>query len=175
MSLDQTTIGERIACVSAVLLLASTFFDWFVVSIPENLGVDFAVNGSGQSAWDALDYIPIVLTISVGVVLILAAMRLMGRGAKPPVSTGPVIAILGAVSVLLIVFRIIDPPSVGSFQGVFGATAAAESTVEFGIFVGLLAAAGIAIGGCIVMKEEGVYFPRGRPLHHARTHLPKDG
>ena len=54
---------------------------------------------------------------------------------------------------LLILFRIVDPPSFGSFGGV-----SVDGTVEFGIFLGLIAAAGIAYGGYMAMKEEGTSF-----------------
>ncbi len=155
MNLDRLTFGEKLAGGSAVVLFVSMFLDWFVVRIPESLGVNFVVDGTGQSAWGALDYIPIVLTITIVTALVVAVLRLIGVTGELSVAANRGIAALGTVSVLLIVFRIIDPPSFGSFEGIFGRTAAAERTVEFGIFVGLLAAAGIAIGGYLAMKDEG--------------------
>ncbi|HWW67285.1 MAG TPA: hypothetical protein VNY83_04820, partial [Solirubrobacterales bacterium] len=70
-----------------------------------------------------------------------------------PISMNAVVAVLGGLSVLLILFRIVDPPSFGSFGGV-----SVEGTVEIGIFLGLIAAAGIAYGGYLAMKEEGASF-----------------
>ena len=71
---------------------------------------------------------------------------------EPPVSNDAAVTVLGAISVLIL-FRIIDPPSFGSFGGV-----SVDGTVEFGIFLGLIAAAGIAYGGYMAMKEEGTSF-----------------
>jgi hypothetical protein len=65
-----------------------------------------------------------------------------------------VVAVLGFISALLIIFRIIDPPSFGSFRGFFG-TVSADGTVRFGIFLSLLAAMGIAFGGYRATREEG--------------------
>jgi hypothetical protein len=64
-----------------------------------------------------------------------------------------VVAVLGIVSVLLILFRILDPPNFGSFREIWG-TVTIEGTVQFPIFLALLAAAGIACGGCLAMREE---------------------
>lgn len=154
--MDRLTIGERIAAVSAIVLFVSMFLDWFVVRIPESVGVQFFIDGTAQSAWDALDYIPIVLTIAVAAALVVAVLRLTGVAGELPVAANGLVAILGSVSVLLVLFRIIDPPSFGSFGGFFGRTTSAERTIEFGIFVSLLAAAGIAFGGYIAMKESRI-------------------
>ena len=54
---------------------------------------------------------------------------------------------------LLILFRIVDPPSFGSYGGV-----SVDATLKVGIFLGLLAAAGIAYGGYSAMREEGITF-----------------
>ena len=63
------------------------------------------------------------------------------------------LTVLGGLSVLLVLFRIIDPPSFGSFGGV-----SVDGTLEFGIFLGLISAAGIAYGGYRGMQEEGATF-----------------
>src|SRR4051812_50051231 len=61
-----------------------------------------------------------------------------------------VVAILGIVSVLLILYRIINPPD-ADFSGV-------SVDPAVGIFLGLIAAAGIAFGGYRAMQEEGASF-----------------
>jgi hypothetical protein len=131
------------------------FLDWFVVEIPDSSGVDFFLDGTGQNAWDSLDFIPIVLTIAIVATLAVVLLRLSSSAYQPPALAYVVVVVLGVISALLIIFRIIDPPSFGSFRGVFG-TASADGTVRFGILLGLLAAAGIAFGGYRAMREEGV-------------------
>jgi hypothetical protein len=61
--------------------------------------------------------------------------------------------VVGIVSVLLILFRIIDTPTFASIGGV-----SAEGSVKFGIFLSLIAAAGMAFGGWRTMQEEGTTF-----------------
>lgn len=145
--------GERIAAGSAILLFAFMFFDWFgrkVSGVPSFSG---SVPGSGDNAWDALDLIPIVLVIAIVAALVMAGLRLAGSAAKPVVPISVVVAILGVVSVLLILFRIVDPPSGDSFGGV-----PVDTNLQAGIFLGLLAAGGIAYGGYSAMRDEGITF-----------------
>ena len=143
---------ERIAAVSAILLFIFMFFDWFGVEVSGG-GFSGSVPGAGGSAWDALDFIPIVLVVTVVVALINAALRLSDSPYEPPVSLNIAVAVLGGISALLVLFRIIDPPSFGSISGV-----SLDGTVEFGIFLGLIAAIGIAYGGYRGMQEEGTSF-----------------
>jgi hypothetical protein len=158
------TAGDKITSVSAIVLFVSMFFDWFVVSIPESLGVSFFIEGEGQSAWAALDYLPIVLVVTVVAALVVAAMHMINIGAGRLASGDALVATSGAVSFVLILFRIIDPPTAGTLQGAFGNSATVELSVEFGIFVAMLAAAGIAIGGVMAMKaHQRQPFPCSKP------------
>jgi hypothetical protein len=68
-----------------------------------------------------------------------------------PVPANAVVASLGLLSVLLILFRIVDPPDFGS-EGILQF----EGTVQTPMFLALLAAVGIALGGCLAMREEGI-------------------
>jgi len=149
---NRLTIGEKIASVSALVLLASTFLDWFKLEIPESLEINYFSDGSGQSAWTALGFVPVVLMVAVGIVLIVAAMRLAGTGSGR--AGDALVAVAGTVAAVLILFRIIDPPAGASFEGAFGQMAAAELAVAFGIFLGLVAAVGIAVGGAVSLRED---------------------
>jgi hypothetical protein len=153
MDVDKLNTGEKIAGVSAVLLFIFMFFDWFGVEISgQGESVTFG-SGAGGSAWDALDFIPIVLVIAIVVALINVFLRSSDSDYEPPVSMNVAVTVLGGISVLLVLFRIIDPPGFGTFGGV-----SVDATLEFGIFLGLIAAAGIAYGGYRGMQEEGSTF-----------------
>jgi len=153
MDVDKLNTGEKIAGVSAVLLFVVMFFDWFGVEVSGSNGFSGAVPGAGGSAWDALDFIPIVLVITIVVALVNAFLRLSDSDYEPPVSMNVAVAVLGGLSTLLVLFRIIDPPGFGTFGGV-----SIDATLEFGIFLGLVTAAGIAYGGYRGMQEEGSTF-----------------
>ena len=118
MDVDELNTGEKIAGVSAVLLFIFMFFDWFGVEVSGSAGCLGAVPGAGGSAWDALDFIPIVLVITIVVALINVFLRLSDSEYEPPVSMNVAVAVLGGLSALLILFRIIAPPGFGSFGGV---------------------------------------------------------
>jgi hypothetical protein len=153
MDLDKLNTGEKIAGVSAILLFVFMFFDWFGVEVSNSGGFGGTVPGAGGSAWDALDFIPIVLLVTIVVALISAGLRFSDSEYEPPVSLNVAVAVLGGLSTLLVLFRIIDPPSFGSFGGV-----SVDATLDFGIFLGLITAAGIAYGGYRGMQEEGSSF-----------------
>jgi len=152
MDLDRLNTGEKIAGVSAILLFVFMFFDWFGAEVSGLGGFSGSLSGGG-SAWDALDFIPIVLVAAVVAALGLAALRLTDAVYEPPIPGSTVVTVLGGVSVLLILFRIVDPPSFGSYGGV-----SVDATLKVGIFLGLLSAAGIAYGGYSAMREEGITF-----------------
>lgn len=153
MEADRLSTGEKIAAVSAILLFVFMFFDWFGVEISGVPGFSGDVAGSGGSAWDALDVIPIFLMLAIVAAIGIAVIRLTDADIELPVSLNSIVAALGGFAVLLILFRIIFPPDFGSFGGV-----EVDATLKLGIFLGLLAAAGIAYGGYSAMREEGVTF-----------------
>ncbi len=153
MEADKLNTGEKIAAISAVLLFIFMFFTWFGVEVSGAGAFSGSVPGAGGDAWDALEFIPVILVIAIVAAIGVAVLRLTDSAYEPPISMNAVVTVLGGLSVLLILFRIVDPPSFGSFGGV-----SVDGTVEFGIFLGLLAAAGIAYGGYLAMKEEGASF-----------------
>src|SRR6201989_2259175 len=128
MDVDRLSTGEKIAGISAIRLLIFTFFAWFTVSASNGL-VSVSVGGS---AWDALDVIPVILLIAIVAAVGVAVVRLTDTAFEPSISMNSVVAILGGLSVLLILSRIITPPDSG-FSGV-------DVSPAVGIFLGLIAA-----------------------------------
>jgi hypothetical protein len=153
MDVNKLNTGEKIAGVSAVLLFIFMFFDWFGVEISGESGTVSFGSGAGGSAWDALDFIPIILVITIVVALINVFLRLSDSDYEPPVSLNVAVAVLGGLSTLLVLYRIISPPSFGTFGGV-----SVDATLALGIFLGLITAVGIAYGGYRGMQEEGTTF-----------------
>lgn len=176
MGLSRLTNGERVAGVSAVLLFVFMFFHWFGVKAinTSNLLFDVRAGGPGISAWGALDYIPIILVITIIVTLAVVALRLTDAAAKPSAPVTALVAILGLVSVLLILVRIVEPPVFDVER-----TVTYEGAVQFPIFLALLAAAGVAFGACLAMREGGISLSDLRPRRHrdqdlgrGRVHRP---
>ena len=153
MEADRLSTGEKISAVSAILLFIVMFFDWFGVEVSSVEGFSGSVPGAGGSAWDVLDIIPLFLMLTIVVAIGVAIVRLTDADLEPPVSLNTIVAVLGGLSVLLILYRIINPPDFDSFGGV-----EIDTTLKLGIFLGLLTALGIAYGGYSAMREEGMTF-----------------
>lgn len=142
MSRGRLNNGETIAGLSAILLSYFMFLDWFGTKDSGALNL-FSV---GHNAWEGLDYIPIFLLITIVTALIGPSLRLVINESRPPVPVDAMVGVLGIASVLLIFYRIVDPPNFGSFREIMGAVTI-EGTVRFPIFLALLAAGGVAFGG----------------------------
>jgi uncharacterized membrane protein YhaH (DUF805 family) len=153
MEVDKLNTGEKVSAVSAILLFIFMFFDWFGAKVSGVPGFSGSIEGGAGSAWDALDVIPIFLMLAIVAALGVAIIRLTDADLEPPVSLNTIVAALGGLAVLLILYRIIDPPGGESLAGV-----SVDITLKFGIFLGLIAAAGIAYGGYSAMREEGTTF-----------------
>jgi len=153
MEADKLSTGEKVSAASAVLLFVFMFFDWFGVKVSGVPGFSGSIEGGGGSAWDALDVIPIFLMLAIVVAIGVAVIRLTDADVEPPISLNAIVAALGGLAVLLILYRIVSPPDAGGITGV-----SVDVTLKFGIFLGLIAAAGIAYGGYSAMREEGATF-----------------
>ena len=151
--MEKLSKGEKISAASGVLLFVFMFFDWFGVKISGVAGFSGDVSGSGGSAWDALDVIPIFLMLAIVVAIGVAVVRLADADLELSISLNAIVAAVGALAVLLILYRIVFPPDFGGFGGV-----SVDATLSFGIFLGLIAAGGIAFGGYSAMREEGASF-----------------
>ncbi len=149
MDLDRLSTGEKVAGGSAVLLFIFMFFDWFKVEVSGSDGL-FSIS-EGGSAWQAFSTIDIILLIVVLVAVGVAVLRISDAVFEPSFSLNAVVAILGGIAVLLILYRIIDPPLDTDIPGV-------DISRSIGIYLGLLAAAGITYGGYRAMQEEGTSF-----------------
>ena len=144
-----------IAAASAVALLIIMFlFDWFSVDLgADGLGVGVDVD-TGANAWTAFGFIDIVLLITIIAAVGLAVMAANAQKADFPIAGSAVVAGLGILSVLLIIYRLIDPPGGGDIPDGFDISISRD----IGVFLGLIASAGIAYGGFLAMQEEGTSF-----------------
>jgi uncharacterized membrane protein YhaH (DUF805 family) len=151
MDMDRLSTGEKVAGGSAVLLFIFMFFDWFKVEVS---GAGFVGGSLGGNAWEWFTWIDLLMLLTVIVALAVVVIRLSDAVFEPPVSLNAVVAVLGGLSVLFILYRIIDPPGASeSFGGV-----SVDVGRQIGVFLGLIAAAGITYGGYRAMQEEGTTF-----------------
>jgi len=143
---SRISFGEMVAGASGVALFIFMFFPWYGIKTEfEGLGAIEGVNGN---AWESFGFIDIILFLVVLLAVGMAVAR--AAGAMPselPAPAGMIVAIAGVLAVLLILFRLIsapDPEITGD---------AVDLSRKIGIFLGLIAAAGIAFGGYTAMNE----------------------
>jgi hypothetical protein len=135
--------GELVAGIGGVALFVFLFFDWFGGGAEVSGSL---VNGTatlshpGISGWDALTDLPGFLIILSGVSgIALAYLAAAGQRVNIPVRRGAITALLGALAVLLILWRM--------FAG--------SPTLKIGVFLGLAAAIAITAGALMALGEDG--------------------
>ncbi len=144
MDFARISFGETIAAVSGFLLILFMFLPWFGYS-PEvgGIGDVGSINGNFWEVSDILDILLLLVgLIAIGVALARAA------GAMPanlPAPVGTIVLGAGALAVLIVLFRLLVPPD-GGLDGI-------DVGREIGVFLGLLAAAGVAFGGYMASNE----------------------
>lgn len=147
MDSSRLSVGEIIAGASGVALLVFMFLPWYGVD------VDLAGFSASESfsAWEVLSTIDVLLFLIAAVAIGAAVGRAAGAlPADLPVAAA--VAAAGLLGVLLILFRIIDLPGADVSEL---ADAGVDYGRKVGIFLGLIAAGGIAYGGYRAMSEPG--------------------
>lgn len=162
-------LGEKIAAgAGLVLLIAMFFLGWFSlegISAQSDDGADtITLNAdevealadeSGEdtsaNAWQAFSAMDILLVLAALAGLGVAGATAMGNALPAPAAA--VVAGLGGLATLLLLFRLISPPDLIPDD----VPASVDLTVEvgrgIGIFVGLIASAALAYGGFRMMGE----------------------
>ena len=131
------------------------FFKWYGLSstFVGGISVDHSVNG-----WHVFTTSRWVWLITIVVALGTVFQRARRRELSLPVKTGAIVAGLGALSTLLILYRIVHHPSGSGSEGAGLNRYSYSFGIELGIWLALLAAAAIAYGGYLAMQAEGTSF-----------------
>ena len=137
MDLKKLTPGETTTAVSGVVLLIFSFFHWYSV----DLGPFGSVSRNG---WQSPDAFWSVIAILIGIVLAAHVIVEKVGGVELPERLGSVgwgiVHLAGGVIAFL--FILIKWLSNTDFTA-------------FGLYVSLIAAAGLAVGGYLMAKERG--------------------
>jgi hypothetical protein len=136
--------------ISAALLFVLMFFHWFGVRATNTSNLLFAIQSvePDKNAWEALEYIPIVLVTTIGVGVLLLALRFMNVAHRWHAPLKRLVLIAGLVSTFLIAFRIIEPPVFGTEE-----TVTYEGIIQLPIFFAFLAALGVVHGAYRASRE----------------------
>jgi multisubunit Na+/H+ antiporter MnhF subunit len=153
MDLNKLTTGDRVIAVSGIVLLIVSFFDW--LGAEADVG-PFSVSDAGN-AWDFT--LP-MLAVLIGIAMVvLVSLRAFGVALPDTVPWGLILLIMGGVAVFFVLIKLIVGPNIDTG----GVDVDVSKTREFGIFLGLIASAGLAAGGYLRFQEEQGASPAAPP------------
>jgi hypothetical protein len=153
--------ADLLAGVAGAVLLISMFLPWFGPGSALEEAIERAneitreAGGEPQpspdvtdNAWQAFSFVDIILVLTAlaGIRAGIAAVA-RWEGGRATIGATAVTVGLGAISALLVLYRVINP--IG------------EAGREYGIFIGFFAALGVAVGGWLAL-EQGTATARGR-------------
>jgi hypothetical protein len=137
--------GELISAVSAALLLVLMFAtEWYgAAGVPEGSATRPATS-TAENAWDALTVLRWLMLATIAVSLGAAILHLTQRAHGAKTETGLVVTVLGAVTAVLLFYRVLislpQPTEI--------------IDQKLGAVLGLLCAIGIAVGGFESLRAE---------------------
>jgi len=145
MDIDRLNNGEKLASVSAAVLFVALFSPWF----------GWAGYEGGFTAWQAFTWIDLLLFLTVVGGLGLAILAGTAREVALPVSGGHLVAAVGGIALLLVLYRLVAPPG---FAGELGVTAVYPDgfpsvRLEYGAWLGFVSVGGVAIGGMLSLND----------------------
>jgi hypothetical protein len=114
--------------VSGLGLLVVSFLPWY------------SAGGENATAWQSFSAVDLVMAAAAVAGLLVGLCVLFRISVSYPVAGSTVATLFGSIALLLIAYRLIDPPASGL-------------DLEAGAWLGLLAAGGVTIGGYLGMQE----------------------
>jgi hypothetical protein len=156
MDLTRLSRGEQMSGIAGIaLFLIMIIFKWYGVKVTAG---GFSGQGGTRNAFESYSFIDIILFITAVVAVALPLMSASQADIGLPVALSAVVAGLGILCVILIIIRIISPPDLEAGGIHVSDVPGADVTRKIGVWLGLIAAAGVAYGGWQAMQEEGTSF-----------------
>jgi len=121
--------GELVGAISGLGLLVASFLPWY------------SAGGEDVTAWQAFSVIDLLMAAASIAALGLAVVVIASLSVSYPAAGSAISTGFGALALILIAYRLINPPG------------GEDVDREIGAWLGLLAAAGIVLGGYLSMQE----------------------
>jgi hypothetical protein len=154
---------EPVAGLGGIVLAVSLFLHWYkdtTVVFQDNLAepvLAVYVGGSEYTAWQAFAVVDILLAIVAALAIAVPVVSLLAKGPAKPIGLEVITSVTGLIGVLLVGFRLLDPPN-GAFDLRTGAWVALAGTL-------------IAwIGSWMSLRDEST--PGARPPEIPRRPVP---
>jgi hypothetical protein len=127
MDLRRLRVGEWIVGACGVLMLVALFAPWY--------------GNPSSSAWEAFTILDVILALLALAALSVPLVTATHRVPAVPLAIESLTALFGSIGVLLVVIRVLNLPD--DLHG-----------REWGLWLGLVAALGIAGGALVAMRDE---------------------
>ena len=121
-------LGELVGALCGLGLLVLSFLPWY------------SAGGVDATAWEAFSVVDLVLAVAAVLSVSVGLVVLTGASVSYPIAGSAVATGFGILAFVSILYRLVDPPADGVER-------------EIAAWLGLAAAAGIAIGGYLAMQE----------------------
>jgi hypothetical protein len=151
MDLNKLSRGDQIIGISGIVLFIFSFFDWLgaTVSVGSRGIPGFSASGA-DNAWG---FTLTLLAVLIGLVLVVYVI-LKAAGVEIPdtfgsVTLAQILLGLAALALLFVLIKIIVGPNLPSVP----AGISVSKDRKFGIFIGLIATAGLAAGAFLNFQE----------------------
>ena len=153
--------GERFAAIGGVILLISMFTSWYGLDVTVPAVGTVHVPTVTTNAWNAFSVVDLLLALTAAVAIGLAYAQAANRAPAIPVALSVAGIWLGAISALVVLFRIIDPPGFGLPSTIAAGVRDQLSvhlsrSVQGGAWVGLVSTVAITAGCSLSLRTEGV-------------------
>jgi len=165
LDIGRLSRADRVIGASALAFFVILFFlPWYGGSASSSLGnVSVRASLNGWHSFHNSRWIWLI-TIVVALTFVYASAR--GLPLASPVPLSAVVTALGALSTVLILYRIVHHAGGSESGTVAGVHYSSTYGIEVGIWLGLLAAIGVTYGGYLAMRADGTWRtgPRMRAL-----------
>jgi hypothetical protein len=139
--LSKPRLGELVAALFGLGLLAASLFPWYESEPPVG----------SLSAWEAFDVIDVVMLLAIACAVLIACVDWFRISVSLPVAGSAATGLFASVAIVLVLFRIIDPPGGGGVER------------EPALYVGFACLVGILLGAIVGMMEERPARPMTAP------------
>jgi hypothetical protein len=167
--MNKISRGERIVLIaSAILVVTSILPLWASYGATVKGGGVDQSSSESLTVWsDAYNFVP-KLAILLGLIALgFVIARAVGASINLPAGVGLIYVGLGGVATLLLLLTVLFGPRELGFESsgfkAFGVEASFDVSRGILLFVGLVLAAAIAVGGYLHLQDEGTVAPTTGP------------
>lgn len=132
---ERVQLSDWVAGIGAIILFISVFLDWFKFSIN---GLGMSVGGASGVDASKLCYLIVLFALAAMAIVVLRIVDV--DLSMIPVPMAVVAMILGGISLLIVILRMVIHQDFLS--------------LSYGIFVSLVAAVAVVVGGFLMQREE---------------------